>query len=149
MCIAWYIYMKKKIKLWKNEGNFLMAINLYLSRQWPEGLHGLCGGLKSKEKKLPVFKLSLSYSPPTLILKMLLSRLCQCAVLYSPSFMPSWWSQRFKTWKKLFFWQPTCSFTARSPKGWPPVINSHSFMQKLINQKSRTVSSWLLIGLNL
>ena len=28
-------------------------------------------------------------------------------------------------------------------------INSHSFMQTLTNQKSRTVSSWLLIGLNL
>ena len=39
--------------------------------------------------------------------------------------------------------------TARSPKVWPPLINSHSFMQTLTNQKLRTVSSWLLIGLNL
>ena len=107
------------------------------------------GDLKAKRKNSLCLKLSLSYSPPTLILKMLLSRLCQCAVLYSPSFMPPWWSQRFKTWKKLFFWQPNCSFTARSPKGWPPVINSNSFMQTLTNQKLRTVSSWLLIGLNL
>ena len=38
---------------------------------------------------------------------------------------------------------------ARSPKVWPPLINSHSFMQTLTNQKSRTVSRWLLIGLNL
>ena len=30
-----------------------------------------------------------------------------------------------------------------------PLINSHSFMQTLTNQKSTTVSSWLLIGLNL
>ena len=29
---------------------------------------------------------------------------------------------------------------------WPPLINSNSFMQTLTNQKSRTVSSWLLIG---
>ena len=40
-------------------------------------------------------------------------------------------------------------FRARSPKVWPPLINSHSFMQTLTNQKPRTVSSWLLIGLNL
>ena len=40
-------------------------------------------------------------------------------------------------------------FTARSPKVWPPLIHSHSFMQALTNQKSRTVSSWPLIGLNL
>ena len=39
--------------------------------------------------------------------------------------------------------------TARSPKLWAPLINSHSFMQRLTNPKSRTVSSWLLIGLNL
>ena len=40
--------------------------------------------------------------------------------------------------------------TARSPKVWPPLIHSHSFMQRyLTNQKSRRVSSWLLIGLNL
>ena len=40
--------------------------------------------------------------------------------------------------------------TARTPKVWPPLINSHSFMQRyLTNQKSRRVSSWLLIGLNL
>ena len=39
--------------------------------------------------------------------------------------------------------------TARKPKEWPPLINSPYFMQKLTNQKSRTVSSWLLIGLNL
>jgi len=32
---------------------------------------------------------------------------------------------------------------------WPSLISSHSFMQTLTNQKSRTVSSWLLIGLNL
>ena len=42
----------------------------------------------------------------------------------------------------------TASITARSPKVWTPLINSHSFMQTLTNQKSRTVSSWLLIGLN-
>ena len=41
------------------------------------------------------------------------------------------------------------SSTARSPKVWPPLMNSHSFMQTLTNQKSRTVSCWLLIGLNL
>ena len=39
--------------------------------------------------------------------------------------------------------------TARAPKVWPPLINSPSFTQTLTNQKSRTVSSWLLIGLNL
>ena len=49
--------------------------------------------------------------------------------------------------KKIeFLWK---GFTARSPKVWPPLINSHSFMHTLTNQKSRTVSSWLLIGLNL
>ena len=37
---------------------------------------------------------------------------------------------------------------ARSPKVWPPLINSHSFMQTLTNQKSRTVCSWLMIRLN-
>ena len=31
----------------------------------------------------------------------------------------------------------------------PPLINSHSFMQTLTNQMWRTVSNWLLIGLNL
>ena len=36
-----------------------------------------------------------------------------------------------------------------NPKMRPPLINSHSFMKALTNQKSRTVSSWLLIGLNL
>ena len=36
-----------------------------------------------------------------------------------------------------------------SPKVWPSLINSHSFMKALTNQKSRTVSNWLLIGLNL
>ena len=36
-----------------------------------------------------------------------------------------------------------------SPKVWPPLINSHSFVQTLTNQKPRTVSSWLLIQLNL
>ena len=41
------------------------------------------------------------------------------------------------------------NFTARSPKVWPPLINSHSFMQTFTNQKSRMVSCWLLIGLNL
>ena len=40
-------------------------------------------------------------------------------------------------------------FTARGPEVWPPLINSHSFMQTLTNQKSRTVCSWLLIGLHL
>ena len=39
--------------------------------------------------------------------------------------------------------------TARSPIVRPPLINSHSFMQTLTNQMWRTVSSWLLIGLNL
>ena len=39
--------------------------------------------------------------------------------------------------------------TARSSKVWPPLINSHSFMQTLTNQKSRTASTWFLIGLNL
>ena len=39
--------------------------------------------------------------------------------------------------------------TTRIPKVWPPLINSHSFVQTLTNQKSRTVSSWLLIELNL
>ena len=38
---------------------------------------------------------------------------------------------------------------SNEPKVWPPLINSHSFIQTLTNQKSRTVSSWLLIGLNL
>ena len=38
---------------------------------------------------------------------------------------------------------------AKSPKVWPPLINSHSFVQTLTNQKPRTVSSWLLIKLNL
>ena len=37
----------------------------------------------------------------------------------------------------------------RSFKEWPPLINPHSFMQTLTNQKTRAVSSWLLIGLNL
>ena len=40
-------------------------------------------------------------------------------------------------------------FSTRSLKEWPPLINSHSFMQTLSNQKSRTVSRWLLTGLNL
>ena len=39
--------------------------------------------------------------------------------------------------------------TAKSPKVWPALINSHFFVQTLTNQKSRTVSSWLLIELNL
>ena len=39
--------------------------------------------------------------------------------------------------------------TPRSAKVWPPLINLHSFMQTLTHQKSRTVSSWLLIGLSL
>ena len=39
--------------------------------------------------------------------------------------------------------------TARSIKVRRPLINSHSFMQVLTNQQSRTVSSWILIGLNL
>ena len=38
---------------------------------------------------------------------------------------------------------------ARRPKVWPPLINSHFLMQTLTNHKSRTVSSWLLIRLNL
>ena len=37
-------------------------------------------------------------------------------------------------------------FSTRSLKEWPPLINSHSFIS---NQKSRTVSRWLLTGLNL
>ena len=37
--------------------------------------------------------------------------------------------------------------SARSPKVWPPLINSHSFMQTLTSQKWRIVFSWLLIGL--
>ena len=41
------------------------------------------------------------------------------------------------------------TLTKRSPEVLPPLINSHSFMQTLANQKSRAVSSWLLIGLNL
>ena len=41
------------------------------------------------------------------------------------------------------------SITARSPKARPPLINSHSFIQAQTNQKSRTVSNWLLTGLNL
>ena len=41
------------------------------------------------------------------------------------------------------------AITARSLKVWPLWIYSHSFLQTLTNQKSRTVSSWLLIGLNL
>ena len=40
---------------------------------------------------------------------------------------------------------------SKEPKKWPSLINSvtHSFMQRSTNPKSRTVSSWLLIGLNL
>ena len=38
------------------------------------------------------------------------------------------------------------SFTASSPKVCPPLINSN---KELTNQNSRTVASWLLIGLNL
>ncbi len=37
-------------------------------------------------------------------------------------------------------------FTARRPKVWPPLINSHSFLQPPSNQNPRTGSSWLLIG---
>ncbi len=43
-------------------------------------------------------------------------------------------------------WRAYRSLTARSPKVWPPLINSHSFMQPRSNQKPRTGSSWLLIG---
>ena len=32
---------------------------------------------------------------------------------------------------------------------WPPLITSHSSIQTLTNQKSRTVFSWFPIGLNL
>ena len=34
-----------------------------------------------------------------------------------------------------------CYFTAKSPKVWPPLINSHSFMQTLSNQTSRKFSA--------
>ena len=39
----------------------------------------------------------------------------------------------------------------KEPKKWPSLITSvtHSFMQRSTNPKSRTVSSWLQIGLNL
>ena len=46
-------------------------------------------------------------------------------------------------------WPISSHLTARIPKVWLPLINSHYFMQTLTNQKSRTVSSWLLIGWNL
>ena len=46
-------------------------------------------------------------------------------------------------------WPISSHLTARSPKVWPSLISSHSFMQTLTNQKSKTVSSGLLIGLNL
>ena len=39
------------------------------------------------------------------------------------------------------------SLTARSPIVWPPLMNSHSFMQTIT--KSRTISSWLLTWLNM
>jgi len=44
---------------------------------------------------------------------------------------------------------PILDVTARSLKVWPPLINSHSFMQSLTNHNWKTVSSWLLTGLNL
>ena len=40
-------------------------------------------------------------------------------------------------------------YFSKRPKVWPPLINTHSFIKALTNQRSRTVSSWLLIGLNL
>ena len=46
-------------------------------------------------------------------------------------------------------WNSANRLLPRSLKVWPPLISSHSFMQTLTNQKWRTVSSWLLIGLNL
>ena len=66
---------------------------------------------------------------------------------------PAWhpfcgWSQSYDisvTWIAVLW--PTC--TAKRPKVWPPLINSHFFMQTLTNQKSRTVSSCVLIGLSL
>ena len=41
--------------------------------------------------------------------------------------------------------QTAKGFTARSPKVWTPLGNSHSSMQTLNNQNSRKASSWLLI----
>ena len=46
-------------------------------------------------------------------------------------------------------WPISSHLTARSPKVSPSLISSHSFMRTLTNQKSKTVSSGLLIGLNL
>ena len=64
--------------------------------------------------------------------------------------------KRESTWVTVSFagrhteWTKTKKgVTARSPKVWPPLINSHSFMQTLTNQKLGKGSSWLLIGLNL
>ena len=64
--------------------------------------------------------------------------------------------ERESTWVTVSFagrhteWTKTKKgVTARSPKVWPPLINSHSFMQTLTNQKLGKGSSWLLIGLNL
>ena len=68
------------------------------------------------------------------------------AVGYSYTF----WQLLFKSsWvSKCCGYQIDCH--SKEPKSvWPPLINSHSFMQTLANQKSRSVSSWLLIGLNL
>ena len=69
-------------------------------------------------------------------------RVCDDAVL-----LEFWcgFSSALPTVKKTFNLKP---YTAcKEPR--PPLINSHSFKQILTNQKSRTVSSWLLIGLNL
>ena len=41
------------------------------------------------------------------------------------------------------------SYYSKEPKRVTSFNNSHPFMQTLTNQKLRTVSSWLLIGLNL
>ena len=59
--------------------------------------------------------------------------------------------EAFKETNKQTNKQTNCkkSFTARSPKVWPPFVNSHSFMQTLANRNSRTVFSWLLSGLDL
>ena len=55
------------------------------------------------------------------------------------------WNKQTEMLYSLF-----CKYYSKEPKKvWPSLIDSHSFMQTLTNQKSRTVSSWLLIGLNL
>ena len=61
--------------------------------------------------------------------------------------------QDLPNWMKLNevgeVWNSANRLLPTSLKVWPPLISSHSFMQTLTNQKWRTVSSWLLIGLNL